>query len=162
QKGGLKGVFGVVVVADDTTANAKDHRTVTTDKGCKGHFVLLVDEGRQQLSVRPLFSILPQHGLAKMPDHRVQLSRRHTCPPWPVAFDLYLELPGRSRLYTLFSFRPSSPMGLSAGRSPPRGRRRNVSAPGTACGRRRAWRRRGDRRGRTPAACPAPTRTGRT
>jgi hypothetical protein len=26
-----------------------------------------------------------------------------TCPPWPVASDLYLSLPGQSRVYTLFS-----------------------------------------------------------
>jgi hypothetical protein len=45
QKGRLKGVLSVVMVADDTAANAKDHRAVTTDKGFKGRFVLLVDEG---------------------------------------------------------------------------------------------------------------------
>ncbi len=59
-----------------------------------------VDEGTEQLPIR---HILPQHGQAKMPDHRVHLSRRHSYPPWPAASDLYLSLPGQSRIYTLFS-----------------------------------------------------------
>src|SRR5579864_8284879 len=37
-----------------------------------------------------------------MPKHRVDLSRRHTCPPWPVASNLYYSLPGLTRVYTLF------------------------------------------------------------
>src|SRR5215471_17628091 len=38
-----------------------------------------------------------------MPDHRVLLSRRHTCPLWPVVSSLYPLLPGWSQVYTLFS-----------------------------------------------------------
>jgi hypothetical protein len=81
---------------------------VTTDKGFKGRFVLLLDEGRQQLPIRPVCPILPQHDPAKMPNHRVRLSRRHTSPPWPVASDLYHSLPGQSQVYTLF-LPPSQP-----------------------------------------------------
>jgi hypothetical protein len=62
--------FGVTDATD-----AEDHRAVATDQGFKGRFVLLVDEGTEQLPIRP---ILPQHGPAKMPNHRAHLSRRHT------------------------------------------------------------------------------------
>jgi hypothetical protein len=88
QKGRLKGVLGIVVVVEKTAAHALDHRAVTMDQGFKGRFVLLVDEGRQQLPIRPACPILPQDGPAKMPNHRVHPSRRHTFPPWPVASDL--------------------------------------------------------------------------
>jgi tetratricopeptide (TPR) repeat protein len=100
----LESILGVVVIADDTIANTQDHRAVTTDKGFKGRFVLLVDEGRQQFPIRPVRSILQQSGPAKMPNHRVHLSRRHSYPPWPVAPNLYRLLPNQSELYTLFSF----------------------------------------------------------
>jgi hypothetical protein len=86
----LKGVLGIVVIADDTAADAEDHQAVATHKGFKGCFVLLVDEGCQQLPIRPARRILPQHGPSKMPNHCVHLSRHHTCPPWPVVSDLYL------------------------------------------------------------------------
>src|SRR5207237_710875 len=103
QKGRLEGVLGVVMIADDTTADAEDHRPVATDKGCKRRFVLLLDEGRQQLPIRPACSIVPQHGPAKMPNHPVHLSHCHTCPLWPVASDHYPLLPDQSRFYALFS-----------------------------------------------------------
>src|SRR5262249_40491376 len=90
QKGRLKGVLGVVVVADDTATDAEDHRAMATDKGFKGRCVLLVDEGTEQLPIRPARPILLQHDPAKMPNHRVHLSRRHTCPPWSVVSSLYL------------------------------------------------------------------------
>ena len=85
QKGRLKGVLGVVVVADDAAADAEDHRAVTADEGFKGRFVPLLDEGGKQLTVRRPRRILPQHGPAKLPDHRVHPSRCHTSPPWSVA-----------------------------------------------------------------------------
>jgi hypothetical protein len=81
QKGRLKGVLGIVVAVDDTAAHAEDHRAVATDEGFKGRFVLLLNKGRQQLPIPPACAILPQHRPAKMPDHRVHLRRRHTCPP---------------------------------------------------------------------------------
>jgi hypothetical protein len=73
------------MIANDTTANPEDHGAMTTDKGVKGRFIVLFDEGRQQLPIRPARRILPKHGSAKTPNHRVQLSRRHSCPPWPIA-----------------------------------------------------------------------------
>ena len=42
---------------------------------------LLVEEGRQQLSIRPARRLLSQDGPAKVPNHRVPLSRRHSRPP---------------------------------------------------------------------------------
>jgi hypothetical protein len=119
QKGRLKGVLGIVMIADDTTADAEDHWAVTTDKGFKGRFVLLVDEGRQQLPIRPPRSILPRHGPAKMPDHHVHSSLRHSCPPRPVATDLYPLLPGESQFYSLFYGGGGfGPLGWCANRTP--------------------------------------------
>jgi hypothetical protein len=60
----LKGVLGVVMVAEDTPANAEDHRAMATDKGFKGGFLLLVDEGTEQLPIRPACPIPQQHGSA--------------------------------------------------------------------------------------------------
>src|SRR5262249_29035990 len=98
KKGRLKSVLGVVVVGDNTTKDAEAHGAVTTDRAFKGRFALLLDEGPQQSPILPPSPILPQHGSAKMPKHRVYLSSRHTCPPRPVASDLYHSLPGQSQV----------------------------------------------------------------
>ena len=71
QKGRLKGVLGIVMVANDTTANAEDHRAVAMNEDVKGRFVLLLDEGSQQLPIRLARSVLLGHGPAKMPEHRI-------------------------------------------------------------------------------------------
>jgi len=68
QKGRLKSVFSVVMIANDTTANPEDHGAMTTDKGVKGRFIVLFDEGRQQLPIRPVRPIGPQHDPAEMLD----------------------------------------------------------------------------------------------
>jgi hypothetical protein len=52
QKGRLKGILGVVVIADNSPAHAEDHRAMAPSQGRKGRFVVLVDERRQQLGVR--------------------------------------------------------------------------------------------------------------
>src|SRR5262245_43661999 len=120
------------MVARDTAANAEDHGTVTKQKGFKGCFVLLVDEGHEQLPIRPVRLVLPQCGPTKMPNHRVHLSRGHSCPRWPVAFDL-CPFVARSEpsLYTLF------PRASRAGKLLPEslanGRRRYSGAGGDSC-----------------------------
>src|SRR5262249_26258639 len=129
QEGRLKGVLGVVVVDGYATTNAEDHRAMTVNKGLKCPFVLLVDEGRQQLPIRP--GILPQHRPAKMPNHRVHLSRRHGRPPQAVALDLYPLLPGQGQDYSLFRPSQGGARGgsahLWAGGSPPA---RPTASPG--------------------------------
>jgi hypothetical protein len=101
QKGRLKGVLGVMMVADDPVADAPDHWPVAMDKCLKSYIIFLLDKGRQQLSVRPARRTFPQNGPAKMPDHRVDRSRRHSRPPWPVAFDFYPFIaPPEAVLYT--------------------------------------------------------------
>jgi hypothetical protein len=67
----LKGVLGVVMIADDTTANAENHRAVASNKGFKGRFVLLVDKGCQQLAISLARPALPQHGPAEVLDKPV-------------------------------------------------------------------------------------------
>jgi hypothetical protein len=47
----LPGILGVVVVPEKTTANAQDHRAMTTDQGGERSFVLAGDEGLQQLPI---------------------------------------------------------------------------------------------------------------
>src|SRR5262249_1052184 len=62
----------------------------------------------QELGIRPVCRLLPQHRLAKMPHHRVHLSRRHACPPWPVAADLYRNCPTKAEFIHFF-LPPSQP-----------------------------------------------------
>src|SRR5262249_52497676 len=65
------------MVADDTPADAVDHRAVATGQSCERSVVLVIDEGSQELGIRPARRLLPQRRLAKMPHHRVHLSSRH-------------------------------------------------------------------------------------
>lgn len=45
-------IFGVVGVAQDTAANAKDHRPMSAHHRLEGTFVLLLDIARQQIGIR--------------------------------------------------------------------------------------------------------------
>jgi hypothetical protein len=43
----LKGVLGIMMIADDPAADAPDHWAVALDQCLKSRFVLVLDEGRQ-------------------------------------------------------------------------------------------------------------------
>jgi hypothetical protein len=92
-----------MMVAEETAADTPDHRAVALDKRRESRFVLLLDEGCQQLPICPDCHTLLQHSPANMPDHSVDRSRRHGRPPWLVVSHLYSLLPGRSQVYALSS-----------------------------------------------------------
>ena len=56
QKGRLKGILCIVVIADNTPANSQDHWTVAKDERLKSRYVLPIDEGVEQLSICPVFA----------------------------------------------------------------------------------------------------------
>jgi hypothetical protein len=93
----LKGVLGIMMIADDAPTNAEDHRRVTMEEGFKGRGVFLLDEGSEQLPIGPAGVVQPQDGSAKPVDHGAYLWRRHVYPPWPVASDLTYYCPPRVR-----------------------------------------------------------------
>jgi hypothetical protein len=60
EEGGLKSVFGVMVMVEDTTAHAPDHRAVPANKGGEGCFVPLLDEAPQELAIGQSTAVLEQ------------------------------------------------------------------------------------------------------
>ena len=67
EEGGLEGVLGVVVVAEDAAADAPDHRAVPPHQGFQGRWLSAADEALQQL---PIGQVRPfrQQGAAKVLD----------------------------------------------------------------------------------------------
>src|SRR5262249_1267966 len=51
EKRGLKNVFGILFVAQQTAAHAPDEWAMTPNKGRKGRFLTALDEALQELSV---------------------------------------------------------------------------------------------------------------
>ena len=51
QKSGLKGVVGVVAVAENPPADAEDHRAMPFHQGFQSVVVVLVEELSQQLPI---------------------------------------------------------------------------------------------------------------
>jgi hypothetical protein len=52
EEGGLEGVLGVVVIAQDTAAHTPDHRAMPTHQGCQSRLVTTAEVVLQQLPVR--------------------------------------------------------------------------------------------------------------
>jgi hypothetical protein len=70
---GLKGVFGIVVIREDTTANTPHHRAVSFNEGSKSHFIPMFDETMKQLSVGESSPIVQKHGPAKLLNYLAQM-----------------------------------------------------------------------------------------
>jgi hypothetical protein len=70
QERGLEGIFGVMVFAKDSPADAPDHRTVAKNQRLERCFVSPTDKSFKQLSVRePTHHSSPEKR-AKSPDCR--------------------------------------------------------------------------------------------
>jgi hypothetical protein len=54
KKGRLKGIFGIVPVAQDTATDGQDHGSMALHQGGKGSLVAAGQEGFQQFSVRQI------------------------------------------------------------------------------------------------------------
>jgi hypothetical protein len=66
EERGLKGVLGVVVVAQDAAADAPDHRTVAAHQGSDRGLVALFEEACQELGVAERGLLLAQHDPAQV------------------------------------------------------------------------------------------------
>jgi hypothetical protein len=66
EEGGLEGIFGIMVIDEDATAHAPDHRAVPPHQGRKRGLLSAAEVGLQQLPVGQSGPIPPQHGPAKI------------------------------------------------------------------------------------------------
>ena len=73
----LESILRVGVVAEDTAAHSKNHRSVPQQQRFEGFLVPARDVALQQLAIRKAGSILPEGGSAQMVDHAVQYLGRH-------------------------------------------------------------------------------------
>src|SRR5262249_25616954 len=83
KKGGLKGVVGVVNVAEDTPADTAHHRAVTPQQRLERGFVAPGDEMLQQLTVRPLLSHRLKDDAAEMMQQAIAVPHRRGGGPAP-------------------------------------------------------------------------------
>ena len=67
QEGGLEGVLGIVLVAQDVTADAPDEPSVPLDQGGEGVFLVVGREALQQLRVAQVSGSLPNDQPARSP-----------------------------------------------------------------------------------------------
>src|SRR5262249_35075888 len=77
QKSGLKGILGVRLMADDTSADAQNHRPMPTDERFKGTLVPLPDEAFQQLTVRQPSAVFEKHSSAKALQNLIGAASSH-------------------------------------------------------------------------------------
>jgi hypothetical protein len=52
EKGSLKGILGIVIVAQDSTTDSKNHRSMPVDQSAERVLVVVVDKSRQELAIR--------------------------------------------------------------------------------------------------------------
>jgi hypothetical protein len=83
EKCSLECVLDGVVIAKDSVANAKDHRTMTAQKCFKGSFVMASDEGFEELSVSQPRTVQCQGSPAKVLNDGLHLGGRHLSPSSP-------------------------------------------------------------------------------
>ena len=90
EEGGLEGVLGVVVVAEDTAAHAPDHRAVPPHQGCKSRLVTAAEVVLQQLPIGQPRPIPQKHRPAKVLDDLAHLAGRHVVSLVRATLALYL------------------------------------------------------------------------
>jgi hypothetical protein len=102
QERRLKGVFGVVPVAEQPPAQGQDHRPMPLYELGKGGTIPSSDEGFQQRFIRHSIWIGQARQLADAPDHEIELAVRHGCGSLGRSVVLYI-VAGRKHSYTTFS-----------------------------------------------------------
>ena len=73
EEGGLQGVLGIVVVAEDTATDAPDHRAVPPHQRFEGRSFSAAHEALQQLSVGQVRSLQQLQGAAQVLDDLAHL-----------------------------------------------------------------------------------------
>jgi hypothetical protein len=77
EKGGLEGILGIVLVAQNTAADAPHHRSMSAHQGCNSGFVTAAEVVLQQLPIGQPSPITHKHGPAKVLDDLAHLAGRH-------------------------------------------------------------------------------------
>src|SRR5262249_45751598 len=77
EEGGLEGVFGIVVVAEDTAAHAPHHRSMPMHQGCKSRLVTAADVVRQQFLIGQPPTVSQKHPPSKVLEYPPHLAGRH-------------------------------------------------------------------------------------
>jgi hypothetical protein len=101
KKGSLKGVFRIVVTAQEPAADAQNHWAMAPQERLKSCFVTARNERFQQLSIGHPGIHLRPGDLAKMVDDGVLRSGGHETPSLAVKRLLSISW-SRPRLYTFF------------------------------------------------------------
>src|SRR5262249_47945228 len=94
EEGGLKRIFGVVVVVENPATDAPHHRSMPLDKGRKRRLITTADEVLQQLPIGEPCPIPQKHRPAKVVDTRALLPGRHIASLVATKLDLYLTATG--------------------------------------------------------------------
>ena len=103
QEGGLKSVLGIVMPAQDATADAPDHGAMTAHQGFESCVFPAGDETLQQLAIGQAGPVAQQGAAAKDLHHPVQLAGWHAaCPFGTGLLVLYLLFLGGWRFLALF------------------------------------------------------------
>src|SRR5262249_29586811 len=76
EERGLEGILGVVM-AEEATAYAPDHRAMPPHEGCEGSILPMLDEALQELLIGQSRSIRRKYRSAKVLDDLAHLVRRH-------------------------------------------------------------------------------------
>jgi hypothetical protein len=66
EEGGLKCIFGIGRMADDSLTYSPDHGAMTLNQGCKCGLVPLLDKAIQHLAIGQSILLPPQQGLAEV------------------------------------------------------------------------------------------------
>jgi hypothetical protein len=94
QEGGLEGVLGVGLVAQDAAADTQDHGAVTAQQGLKSGPVVARDKALQEVAVSSLGGRGPEGGPAQILEQAGQSSARHHLHPFPPGVLLPIPLSG--------------------------------------------------------------------
>jgi hypothetical protein len=81
EKGSLKRIFGVLVMAGKPTAYTPDNRTVPAHQGGKSSLVPVPDEMIEQLPVIQASAVVAKHGCADRLNGLTQMAGRHVHHP---------------------------------------------------------------------------------
>src|SRR5262249_54173496 len=77
QKGGLKGVFGVVDASQDLSTDSEHYGTMSPDNCLEGTGVLMFEIARQQIAIGDLGAMGDERNAFEVTDDVIQLCRRH-------------------------------------------------------------------------------------
>src|SRR5262245_15088392 len=134
EEGGLEGVFGVVVIAEDTATHAPDHRTMPMYEGCKSRFFVPADVVLQQLPIGQPRPIAQQHRPAKVRDDLADLVDRHVVSLVRATPALYRTITRTESFDAFFWLRAGGPLQQTRTSSKPRQSSKPSGNSSKSCG----------------------------